>query len=149
MKINLANSKDILQLAELFDQYRMFYGQASDFDGASAFIKQRIENQDSVIFTAKDNEIMSGFTQLYPSFSSVSMKPIWILNDLFVLESYRRKNVAKQLMEAAKDYACKTKAVRISLATQFSNTPAQKLYEKMRYVREETFYHYDLSIQGE
>ncbi len=146
IKINLANLGDILQLAELFDQYRIFYKQAPDIERAAAFIKQRLENQDSVIFAAKTNETIAGFTQLYPSFSSVSMKKVWILNDLFVLESYRRKNVAKYLMSAAEDHARKTQAARISLATQFSNIPAQKLYEKMGYVKEETFYHFDLSI---
>ena len=146
MKISLADSKDITQLSVLFDQYRIFYEQSSDVEKATAFIKERLENGDSAIIAAIDNEQMAGFTQLYPSFSSVSMKPIWILNDLFVIESYRRKNVAKQLMEAAKEHARKTGAIRLSLATQFSNTPAQKLYEAMGYEKDETFYHYNLSI---
>jgi ribosomal protein S18 acetylase RimI-like enzyme len=54
--------------------------------------------------------------------------------------------VAKQLMEAAKKHAIKTGAIRISLATQFSNSPAQKLYEAMGYKKNDTFYHYNLSI---
>lgn len=149
MKISLAESKDIPQLAKLFDQYRIFYEQTPDIDKATSFIKQRIENQDSVIFIAKDKEAMTGFTQLYPSFSSVSMKPIWILNDLFVIESYRKKNVAKQLMEAAREHALKTKAIRISLATQFSNSPAQKLYKSMGYKKDDTFIHFNLSIQSD
>jgi ribosomal protein S18 acetylase RimI-like enzyme len=146
MKISLADSKDISQLSILFDQYRVFYGQSSDVERATAFIKERLKNRDSVIIAAIDNEQMAGFTQLYPSFSSVSMKPIWILNDLFVVESYRRKNVAKQLMETAKEHASKTRAIRLSLATQYSNNPAQKLYEAMGYKKDETFYHYNLSI---
>jgi GNAT superfamily N-acetyltransferase len=146
MKISLADSKDISQLSILFDQYRVFYGQSSDVERATAFIKERLENEDSVIITAIDDEQMAGFTQLYPSFSSVSMKPTWILNDLFVIESYRRKNVAKQLMEAAKEHASKTGAIRLSLATQYSNNPAQKLYEAMGYKKDDTFYHYNLSI---
>ncbi len=146
MKIRLADSKDLSQLSILLNQYRVFYEQSSDVERATAFIKERLENQDSVIITAIDGEQMAGFTQLYPSFSSVSMKPIWILNDLFVIESYRRKNVAKQLMEAAKEHARKTGAIRLSLATQFSNSPAQKLYEAMGYKKDDTFYHYNLSI---
>jgi GNAT superfamily N-acetyltransferase len=146
MKISLADSKDISQLSILFDQYRVFYGQSSDVEHATAFIKERLENRDSVIITAIDDKQMAGFTQLYPSFSSVSMKPTWILNDLFIIESYRRKNVAKQLMEAAKEHAIKTGAIRLSLATQYSNSPAQKLYEAMGYKKDDTFYHYNLSV---
>jgi GNAT superfamily N-acetyltransferase len=146
MKTSLADSKYISQLAILFDQYRVFYGQPSDVERTTEFIKERLENEDSVIITAIDDEQMAGFTQLYPSFSSVSMKPIWILNDLFVIESFRRKNVAKQLMEAAKEHAIKTGAIRIALATQFSNSPAQKLYGAMGYKKDDTFYHYNLSV---
>jgi len=145
-QISLADSKDISQLSILFDQYRVFYEQSSDIEKATAFINERLENGDSVIITANDGDQMAGFTQLYSSFSSVSMKPIWILNDLFVVKSYRRKNVAKQLMEAAKEHARKTGAIRLSLATHFSNNPAQKLYEAMGYEKDESFYHYNLSI---
>lgn len=148
MKINLANHEDIPKLAELFDQYRVFYEQTSNIKEATAFIKQRLENRDSVIFTAKDESHMAGFTQLYPSFSSVSMKPLWILNDLFVHKSHRRKGIAKRLMETAKNHAFETKAIRISLATQLSNTVAQKLYEAMGYVKDDSFYHFNLPIQS-
>ncbi len=146
MKISLAESKDISQLAKLFDQYRVFYEQSSNIKEAMAFIQKRLENRDSVIFVAEDNENLAGFTQLYPSFSSVSMKPIWILNDLFVVETFRRRSVAKKLLEAAKDHAIKTGAIRISLATQFSNSSAQKLYEAMGYQKDEVFYHFNLSV---
>jgi GNAT superfamily N-acetyltransferase len=58
-----------------------------------------------VILTATDKGSMVGFAQLYPSFSSVLMKRIWILNDLFVEKDFRREGVAKLLMDAAERYA--------------------------------------------
>jgi hypothetical protein len=98
MKVSLTNFEELSKHADLFDQYRVFYAHASDIKKATAFIKQRLENRDSVILTAKKEDHLAGFTQLYPSFSSVSMKPISILNDLFVHESHRRKRVEKKLM---------------------------------------------------
>ena len=38
-------------------------------DGAENFLKERLENQDSEIFVAEENGILTGFTQLYPLFS--------------------------------------------------------------------------------
>ena len=46
---------DLPQLAELFDQYRIFYHKASDIPAATNFLSERIENQDSEIFVAEEN----------------------------------------------------------------------------------------------
>lgn len=77
-------------IAPLFDAYRQFYGQTPDLEGARQFLFERLQGGESVIFAVMEGENALGFTQLYPSFSSVSMKPIWILNDLFVVEKARR-----------------------------------------------------------
>lgn len=81
MNIALAQSEHIQDLIKLFDQYRVFYSQASDLASAKKFLVERFKNYNSAIFVAEDDQIITGFTQLYLSFSSVSMKRIWILND--------------------------------------------------------------------
>lgn len=147
MEVTLADSTRVLEIAELFDEYRIFYQQKSDIEGALVFLNARFKNKDSVIYTANDDSRLAGFAQLYPSYSSVSMKRIWILNDLFVREPYRRKNVARQLMQAAKNHAEATDAVRLAIATQTFNVPAQRLYESMGYVKDEDFFNYALSLK--
>ncbi len=146
MEVSLADSARVREIAELFNDYRIFYRQESDIEGAVAFLQARFEKKDSVIYTASDHSRLAGFVQLYPSFSSVSMQPIWILNDLFVGKSYRRKEVARQLMQAAKQHAEATDAIRIQCATEISNNLAQTLYESLGYVKDEVFYHYALSV---
>jgi ribosomal protein S18 acetylase RimI-like enzyme len=146
MLTTYANSTDIPKLAILFDQYRIFYDQDTDIKGATIFLNSRIKNNDSVIIVAHENSDMIGFTQLYPSFSSVGMKPIWVLNDLFVSLGFRHQKVAKNLMQEARKHAEETHAMRIDLATQVSNNCAQSLYESMGYVKNESFYHYSLPI---
>ncbi|MBW4618597.1 MAG: GNAT family N-acetyltransferase [Cyanosarcina radialis HA8281-LM2] len=146
MNVCLAQIEHIEDLSKLFDRYRVFYNQTSDLASAKQFISDRCKNGDSAIFVAEDNQVMAGFTQLYPSFSSVSMKRVWILNDLFVAEAYRRQGVARLLMDAAEKYALETGAVRMVLATQIANTVAQKLYESRNYVKDEAFYHYTLGL---
>ena len=142
----MADSARVLEIAELFDEYRIFYQQESDIEGARVFLNARFKNKDSVIYTANDDSRLAGFAQLYPSHSSVSMKRVWILNDLFVREPYRRKNVGRQLMQAAKNHAEATDAVRLSIATQTFNIPAQRLYESMGYVKDEDFFNYALRL---
>ncbi|RCJ27036.1 acetyltransferase [Nostoc minutum NIES-26] len=146
MQVVLAAAEHLESLSVLFDRYRVFYQQTSDLESAKKFLYKRLQNRDSVIFVVNDKNNLVGFTQLYPSFSSVSMKRVWILNDLFVQEVYRNKGVARLLMEAAENYAKESKAARIVLATQIANTVAQKLYESRGYLKDEEFYHYTLRL---
>ncbi len=144
MKVRKANSKDLAQLSELFDGYRQFYQQSTDPAAAKAFIAQRIENQQSVIFVVESNDQLLGFTQLFPSFSSVSMQRLWVLNDLFVASFARKQGVAKKLMAAAKKFADDTGSKGLILETDVDNVEAQNLYDKLGYVKQDDTYHYFL-----
>jgi ribosomal protein S18 acetylase RimI-like enzyme len=147
MQIVVAEAGHLAAIAGLFDQYRMFYQQTTDLPAAQRFIADRLQQGDSAILMAiNDAGEAIGFTQLYPSFSSVSMQRTWILNDLFVAASHRRQGVAKLLMQAAADYAQRSGAVRITLATQISNQSAQHLYESLGYAMNQDFYYYALSL---
>ncbi len=146
MKVRLAHMDDLDEVTRLFDRYRIFYGQVSDIDAARKFIQMRFQQGDSTILIALDELRGVGFTQLYPSFSSVSMKRVWILNDLFVEETARCQGVGTQLMQVAESFARQTGAVRIALSTQMTNQRAQSLYESRGYVKDEVFYHYSLPL---
>jgi hypothetical protein len=76
MEVLSASIEHLERLSVLFNQYRIFYNQASDLEAAKKFLQERFQNKDSIVFAANDNGEMIGFTQLYPSFSSVSMKRV-------------------------------------------------------------------------
>ncbi|MGO4710807.1 hypothetical protein AB4Y90_17215 [Chryseobacterium sp. 2TAF14] len=59
-----AEIKDLKQLSELFDQYRIFYHKDSDIPAAEKFLTERIENKDSEIFVAENEGKLVGFVQL-------------------------------------------------------------------------------------
>lgn len=129
---------DLDALAPLFDAYRVFYGKTSDPALARAFLRERIERDESVIFLARDaasGEAL-GFTQLYPCFSSVSARRLWILNDLYVDAKARRRGTARTLMQRAREHAEATNAIRLILQTAHDNRHAQALYESLGYARE-------------
>lgn len=146
MEVFVASSEHLEEVSKLFDRYRVFYQQSSDIASARKFLQARFQKQDSTIFIACDREHIIGFTQLYPSFSSVSMQPIWILNDLFVEEADRRRGVAHALMKSAENFARETGAIRLTLSTQVTNTVAQSLYESLGYKKNQDFYHYALRL---
>lgn len=134
-------------IAPLFDAYRQFYGKPGDLELAARFLRQRLEQGESVVFFAETGAgDVVGFVQLYPSFSSVSAARIYVLNDLFVAPVARRSSVARMLMAAALGYARTQGAVRLSLSTGKNNSAAQGLYESEGWVRDELYYHYSQAI---
>ena len=146
MNLYQATIKDLEGLSNLFNLYRLFYKQESDLEGAKAYIKERIENKESVLFVVKDEQNYVGFIQLYPTFSSISMKRAWILNDLYVDEKARKQGVGELLLHKAKEYAIETGAKYLSLSTAKDNYSAQRLYEKNGYKMDSQFYHYELDL---
>jgi len=146
MEVYQATLSDLEEIARLFDLYRVFYKQPSNIAAAKNFIRERFEKKESVIFVAVENNEFLGFTQLYPSFSSVSMQRLWILNDLYVTEEARNKGVGKKLLDASKQLAKETKAKGLSLQTAVDNLTAQSLYEKDGWIKDEKFFSYALNI---
>ena len=55
--VRKAYKEDIKRLAELFDQYRIFYHQQSDMEGAEEFLDARIENNDAEIFVFEEIDV--------------------------------------------------------------------------------------------
>ena len=147
MEVYQASIQDLEGVSRIFDLYRTFYNQTSDLEGARIFLKERLLNKESVIFVATVNKEYVGFTQLYPTFSSISMKRAWILNDLYVDEKARGQGVGERLLQMAKEHGMQTGANSISLSTAFDNYTAQKLYEKNQYKRDEQFFQYELSLR--
>jgi ribosomal protein S18 acetylase RimI-like enzyme len=90
--------------------------------------------------------VPAGFVHLYPSFSSLSMKPLWILNDLFVAPGYRQLGIGEALMRRAERLARSTRAAGIGLETARDNRAAKRLYERLGYRRETRFDRYFLSL---
>lgn len=142
-----ASTADIDELTRLFDGYRMFYEQSSDVDLARSFLTERIEKEESKIFVACDsNDSCCGFTQLFRSFSSVSAKPLWILNDLYVDKAARKKGVGRLLMNKARDFAIDTASKGIQLETAKTNSKAQALYESLGYKKNTESFAYFLRL---
>ncbi|GKU76557.1 N-acetyltransferase [Paenibacillus sp. L3-i20] len=146
--VSQATINDLNDLAPLFDLYRVFYGQSSNQEGAKQFLFERFDHAESIIYIARHHttDQAIGFAQLYPTFSSISMKRSWVLNDLYVSEEYRKHGVARKLLEEVKTFALQTKAKGIALSTAPENIKAQSLYEGLGYVKDDEYYQYFLTL---
>lgn len=141
MMVRQVQITELELIVPLFDQYRVFYGQASDLNGAKAFLEARFQNKESIIFVAFKGDIPVGFLQLYYSFSSVSLESTLILNDLFVNRNYRNLGIGSSLLKTAQEYCRKNQFKGLALETATDN-PAQKLYEKLGWTKDSHCFHY-------
>ena len=135
MTITQATTEHIEDLVSLFDQYRIFYEQESDKKSAKQFLKNRISKNESVVYIAYIDNIAVGFTQLYPIFSSVSMKRSFILNDLYVNNNYRKKGIGAALLNKAQELCIEKNYKGLGLQTGIEN-PVQYLYERLGWKKE-------------
>lgn len=144
---DLRLSAELDAAVPLFDAYRQFYGKPGDPAGTREFLRRRAEAGQSVVLLAQDETGRAvGFNQNYPSFSSTSMAPIWVLNDLFVAPQARRLGVARALLAAAAEAARRAGAVRLTLCTQVENQRAQALYESQGWQRDTAFFSYHFPL---
>jgi len=146
MELRRATLADLSLLIPVFDGYRQFYRQPADPARAERFLRERLEQAESVIYLAIDGATALGFVQLYPSFWSVAACRSWILNDLYVVPASRGTGVGRALLERARAHAESTGAGGMSLATQRSNLTAQRLYEALGWVCDQEFLHYELEV---
>ena len=142
-----AAAADLPLVAPLFDAYRVFCKQPSDLAGALAFLTERLRLNESVILLAELEEgVAAGFTQLYPAFTSVGIRRLWLLNDMYVAPEARRRGVSTALLEAARQHGLETGAARLVLTTELDNLAAQATYEAHGWKRDERYYTYELSL---
>ena len=141
--ISRATAGDIDDLVPLVELYRAFYKQPAN-DKTHQYVTDRVFNEQAVVFMARKGGNAVGFTMIYPTFSTVALAEIWLLNDLYVDESARGHGVATKLMETAEQAARDAGAARIWLRTANDNTAAQALYEGRGWAQDLVFRRYDL-----
>ena len=146
VKLVQAGVQHLDDLIPLFDAYRVFYRKPSDLAAASDYLTDCLSHLEATVFIAYLDGVAAGFTLLYPTFSSVAMARIWILNDLFVVPERRKCGVAEALLTEAVGFAKLSGAARVSLRTEVNNETAQRVYERLGWQRNDAFYSYDFAL---
>ena len=133
IEIRRAAADDLESLLPLFEEYLQFYGLGHPVSDIGHFLAERLQRQDTIILVAWENAAPVGFTHLLPSWSSLGLASIAILNDLFVMPGSRGKRVATTLMKAAEREALARGMTRLELVTAVGNDRAQSLYRHQQW----------------
>jgi ribosomal protein S18 acetylase RimI-like enzyme len=156
LEIRRAGLADLLQIVPLFEAYRAFYGKAPALPEATAFLRERLERDESVVLVAHvlsapndpASSQVAGFAQLFRAQSSLSLGKTMILNDLYVAPEWRRSGAARRLVETSIAHAKSEGALRLELSTQHTNTSARALYDSLGFVADNEFAQLSLSLGG-
>jgi ribosomal protein S18 acetylase RimI-like enzyme len=145
-----ATRKHLEMLTELFDSYLSFYRCNHDRERVKTFLTARLLRKESALFVALEGTGSAtravGFAQLYPTFSSLRLSRMWVLNDLYTIPSCRRSGVAHLLLAAAHTMAVGTSASHLELITERSNGAAQRVYESVGFRRDDRFCRYEQEL---
>lgn len=131
MRIRLAKGSDYDAVMNL---YNLFVGEDRYSDHGSDSYEKVLKSDSNFLYLAIDDEKMVGFV----SFSTRNVvrysRPIAELDELFVLERYRKQGVGRVLMEKAEKEAKSFGCYRIFIESHYDHKPAHKLYESLGYI---------------
>lgn len=95
-----------------------------------------------MLFIAEEADNVVGISHLYPSFSSLSLQRVWVLNDFFIVEPLRNQGIGKRLLSAVNEFARLTKARGIELLVEHTNRAAWAFWENRGFKLDEKFRYY-------
>jgi GNAT superfamily N-acetyltransferase len=129
----LPTQREIEVLAEMFDQYRVHYGEASDLARSVSWLDENLNASRLRAFVAEDGGRPVGFATTTQLPASLRLRHFWQVRDLFVLPTHRRLGVARTLLASVRIAAIAAGAIRLVVQTEEDNDPALRLYTASDY----------------
>jgi GNAT superfamily N-acetyltransferase len=142
LMIRQATIQDLPKIVPIFDSYREYFKQQRNPSEVEGFLFEKFQHFESVIFIAEQHDEVIGFAQLYPTFSSLTLQRVWILNDFFISEAYRNFGVGKQLFAKVKEFTMLTNSKGIELSVEHINKTAWQFWEREGFKKDEDFRYY-------
>jgi GNAT superfamily N-acetyltransferase len=124
---------EIEALAQIFDQYRAHYGEASDASRSARWLEQNVSIGRLRVFIAEDRGRFVGFAITMELPGSLRLAHYWQIRDLFVLPAHRRHGVGRALLASVRAAAIASGALRLVVQTEDDNDPALRLYTDSGY----------------
>ncbi len=89
--------REIEALAEIFNQYRAHYGEASDASRSACWLDENLRTSRLRVFVAEESGRFVGFAITMEVPASLRLTHFWQIRDLFVLPTHRRLGVGRAL----------------------------------------------------
>ena len=116
------------RVAQLFDDYRVHYGFASDPAATRAWLTEQLDASRLSLYA---DEETTGLITIAVLPASLTLRTFWQIRDLYVAPSVRRAGTARRLLRHVVDRARAAGAIRVSLQTEIDNTAALALYTSL------------------
>ncbi|MFE2877479.1 GNAT family N-acetyltransferase [Streptomyces roseus] len=136
--LRVAGHGDLDVAGALFRSYLDFYEvKVEDPDAPGEYLAQRLRGEESLVLLADvPGAGTVGFAQVYRTFSSLALRPMWILSDLYVDPSGRRTGAGRALLREVLRRAREAGVCGVQLETAYDNHVAQALYEAEGFERD-------------
>jgi GNAT superfamily N-acetyltransferase len=128
--IKKASMVDLDVATNLFNQYRIFYRQQTDYEKCKAFIRERLKQGQSHVFLVYVGDQAVGFVQLYELYHYIKLGKQWLLSDLFVHPDFRGNGLSVALIDRSKKWCDETGACGLMLETEKTNDIGNTLYPR-------------------
>jgi GNAT superfamily N-acetyltransferase len=125
--------RELDALAEIFDQYRVHYGEASDASRSACWLDENLSTSHTRVFVAENSGRFVGFATTMEVPASLRLAHFWQIKDIFVLPTHRRLGVGRALLASVREAAIASGALRLVLQTEDDNEPALRLYADSGY----------------
>jgi GNAT superfamily N-acetyltransferase len=125
--------REIEALAEIFDQYRAHYGEASDASRSACWLDENLSTSRLRVFVAEESGRFVGFAITMEVPASLRLAHFWHIRDLFVLPTHRRLGVGRALLASVRAAAIASGALRLVVQTENDNDAALRLYADSGY----------------
>lgn len=151
-RVRSASVIDVDAMVPMFEEYRALYRGFSNEEATRQFLFDRIRFNQAIVFLAEDlRHLPMGFALVYPSFSSVDLTQIFLVSDLFVVPSHRRKGAGAKLLDTIWAHAHHSGASKLRLSNPFFDWKADDFYERhgwerIGWERTDDFRVYELSL---
>lgn len=115
---------------KLHDAYNPEWSFAKD--GETYFKNRLAQENGGVVFIAEDGDKIVGYLAAkYATYSFRSENPIAEIENIFVEETHRRKNVGTLLYEEFKKWCTQNHVKRIKVTAAYPNSSAREFYESL------------------
>jgi ribosomal protein S18 acetylase RimI-like enzyme len=115
------------QVAALFDDYRVHYGQPPSPEVTSSWLHDQLVQHRITAAAIRDDQVC-GFITVAAMPASLMLGTAWSIRDLYVAPHHRRAGIANALLRHTLGDARAAGALRVSLHTETDNVSALKLY---------------------
>lgn len=132
--IRAAETQDAAALASLMRAYIVDFYRHPDPGHAAltSFIQHLLDHpEEGFQLVSETDGALSGFVTCYLTYSTLRLKRISILNDLYVDPAFRGRHIGEELFTACLDTVRRRGLDPMQWETARDNTVAQSLYRKM------------------